>query len=223
MARDRFQVRYESSCYYWNFRLGGNNGRHLYCHLDPISNGKLEHDKGLHLDNDKKGSLSILKGKSWGDVTVRIGRVHGPNWGERITRQQFMKWIKVVLDLDRPLSCIETDHGTVILDETWSNRTYLKGLLLQGDSSKKFKFGYNFLDGKVSRDRQRLSSSKEEVKLLASIWESATQSKSAGALKCYVDMLLDRTKWDDVKQAEDAISQFLANSIWKDLLDRACK
>jgi hypothetical protein len=119
-----------------------------------------------------KSSPRELKANNWEDVTVRISRVHGPHWGEKIEKRQFMSWIKVAIDLDPPSRCFETAHGTLIQDESFGNKVYLKGLLLEGNSlAKSFKFGYNLVEGVVNQDRQRLSDTREEAKVLANIWE----------------------------------------------------
>jgi hypothetical protein len=223
MVRSGYQVRYEASSYYWSFTLGGKDGRHLYCNISPISDNKLEKQKKEHFDGVSKGSLRKLKANNWEDVTVRIGRVYGPYWGGKITREEFMAWTTVSLDLDRPLKSIEVAYGTLILDEAFGNKIYLKGLLLDGNSSaKKFKFGYNLLDGHVNRDRQRLTNPQDEAKVLANIWEAAIRMDMGNTLKIYVDMLLDQIEWADVNLAEDKISKSTAESIWQHLLDRDC-
>ncbi|KAH6663544.1 hypothetical protein B0J14DRAFT_453680, partial [Halenospora varia] len=60
-----------------------------------------------------------------------IGRVHGPKLGEKITKQRFTERVKVALDLDRPSNFTETAYSTLIVDEAFRNKIYLKGLLLQ--------------------------------------------------------------------------------------------
>ena len=141
-----------------------------------------------------KSSPRELKANNWEDVTVRISRVHGPHWGEKIEKRQFMSWIKVAIDLDPPSRCFETAHGTLIQDESFGNKVYLKGLLLEGNSlAKSFKFGYNLVEGVVNQDRQRLSDTREEAKVLANIWEVPIWKNVTNALNNYVDMLLDQT------------------------------
>jgi hypothetical protein len=221
MARSGYQVRYEASSHYWTFALGGRDCRHLYCNLTPISDNKLKKERTAYETNLRKGAQRELKGNKWEDVTVRIGRVVRPNWGNRISREQFLLWTKVALDLDRPSNLVETDYGTLIQDEAFSNKVYLKGLLLEGhSSSKRFKFGYNFQEGVVNRDRQRLSNPREEAKLLVRIWEDAIRTSVGSTCKEYVDMLMDETQWADVNLAESEITCVLANSIWIELLQR---
>jgi hypothetical protein len=51
----------------------------------------------------------------------------------------------------------------------------LQSLLLEGESATPFKFCYNFYGGEVNRDRQRLSSPREEAQALAKIWGEAVR------------------------------------------------
>ena len=168
-----------------------------------------------------QGFPQELKANNWEDVTVRIGRLYGPQWGKRIEKQQFLSWVKVAIDLDQPTRVFETVHGTLIQDETFGNKVYLKGLLLETTSSaKRFKFGYDLMEGTVNRDRQRLSDPSEEGKMLAKIWEIPIREKVIGAINDYVDMLLDEAQWGDVNRVESEISASTANMIWQYLLQR---
>jgi hypothetical protein len=47
--------------------------------------------------------------------------------------------------------------------------------LLEGESATPLKFCYNFYGGEVKRDRQRLSSPREEAQALAKIWGEAVR------------------------------------------------
>jgi hypothetical protein len=221
MARRGYQVRFEASSYYWTFRFGGPDDKHLYCYFSPISEKKLKKQMKANKAEIGKGSPRELKAHNWEDVTVRIGRLYGPQWGEKIEKQQFLSWVKVAIDLDQPSRFFETVHGTLIQDESFRNKVYLKGLLLESTSSaKSFKFGYDLLEGAVNRDRQRLSDTSEEAKILANIWEVPIRENAVGAINNYVEMLLDQTQWGDVNRAETEISESTANIIWQHLLVR---
>jgi hypothetical protein len=221
MARHGYQVRFEASSYYWSFRFGGPDDKHLYCHLTPISEKKLKKQMKANRAETSQGFPRELKANNWEDVTVRIGRLYGPQWGERIKKQQFLSWVKVAIDLDQPTRIFETLHGTLIQDELFGNKVYLKGLLLETTSSaKRFKFGYDLMEGAVNRDRQRLPDPGEEAKILAKIWEIPIREQAIGAIDDYVDMLLDKAQWGDVNRAENEISASTANMIWQYLLRR---
>ncbi len=193
MARRGYQVRFEASSYYQSFRFGGPDDKHLYCHLTPISEKKLKKQMKANRAETSQGFPRELKANNWEDVTVRIGRLYGPQWGERIEKQQFLLQVKVAIDLDQLTRIFETLYGTLIQDELFGNKVYFKGLLLETTSSaKRFKFGYDLIEGAVNRDRQRLSNPGEEAKILAKIWEIPIKEQAIGAINDYVDMLLDK-------------------------------
>ncbi|KFX87760.1 hypothetical protein V490_08034 [Pseudogymnoascus sp. VKM F-3557] len=137
-----------------------------------------------------------LKANNWEDVTVKIGRLYGPQWGKKIEKQSFLS-IKV----------LET-------------RSTSKVCCSRHSSAKKFKFGYDLMEGVVNRDRQRLSDTCEEANILANIWEILIREKAMGAISNYVEMLLDKTQWGDVNRAESEISASTAKLIWQHLLLR---
>lgn len=99
---------------------------------------------------------------------MKIGKIQGH--GNMIQKEDFQAWLNVSLDLNAPKEVIPTRYGSLILDEAFSGRLYLKGLELEGKSSEKnFKFSYNFFRGDVNRDRERLSDPEQEAKMLAEI------------------------------------------------------
>lgn len=139
--------------------------------------------------------------------------LYGPQWQKEVEKQQFLSWVKVAIDLDQPTKTFETIHGTLIQDESFANKVYLKGLLLETTSSaKRFKFGYDLMEGVVNRDRQRLSDTCEQAKILANIWEISMGEIAKGAISNYVKILLDKAQWRVVNRAESEIS---AKMIWQ--------
>jgi hypothetical protein len=166
----------------------------------------------------KRGTPRELKGNIWEDVTVRIGVVHGK--GRKVEKAEFLLWIKVSLDLDSPSNHITTPYGSLILDERFQGRIYLKSLFLKAKPAKPFKFCYNFFRGEVDRDRQRLSNWEEEAGILAKIWAEAIKLEDGSALLHLIDMLQDETQWADVNLAPDYISEETARTIWKSLQDK---
>jgi hypothetical protein len=218
MVRKGYQVRYESSKFYWTFQFGGRQKSTLYCKLTPMADGKIS----KYMVDDAKlkahGQLRKLTGNIWEDVTVKIGRVYSP-LGKKVDFDVFKDWIKIAFALDQPLDIIRTKYGDLILDKEYSGRIYLKGLFL-GDSLtfKKLKFGYNLADGRINRDRQRLATNGEEATNLASIWAEAISKEPGRTVKEYVKMLKDdEGQWADVSQAKEKISKETAGAIWKHL------
>jgi hypothetical protein len=133
--------------------------------------------------------------------------------------EDFLEWIKVSLDLHRPSKMLRTRDGNLILDEKFSGKIYLKGLLMDDASSAKpFKYGYNFFHGEVNRDRERLRNSKEEARMLGRIWVEAIQLDETATLPQLVDMLQSSILYADVDRIEENIPMVTAKKIWQHLL-----
>lgn len=217
MVRRGYHVRYEASSFYWNFAFGRNDKDVLYCKLSAVKEKKLKKLMDVFAAKAKRGIRRELKGNIWEDVTVRIGVVHGQ--GKRVEKADFLRWIKVSLDLDSPSNVITTPYGSLILDERFKGRIYLKGLYLEAEPAMPFKFCYNFYRGEVNRDRERFSNTKEEAKTLAKIWAEAVKLDEASSLPHLVEMLQADKKWADVNLAQDYMSEETAKAIWKRLRD----
>lgn len=124
----------------------------------------------------------------------------------------------MTIDLDCTMEIIKTPHGSLIFDERYSNKIFLKGLLLAGQSKgRKFKYGYDIQQGTVGRDRTSLEDSSEEPKILANIWREAIASQKKDALVKYVNMLWKQSEWADVNQAENQMSRTTVKAIWDHL------
>ncbi|KAH8589310.1 hypothetical protein B0O99DRAFT_676727 [Bisporella sp. PMI_857] len=221
MVREGYKVRYEASSFYWNFSFGGKDKRTLYCNLSPQSAAKLQRERDAYGRLDADAKVRRLKGNIWEDVTVRIGCIHGCSGGNRVQEDQFKAWLTASIDLVQPSAVIETFYGQIILDPSFRNKIFLKGLLLE--TSRNHQYGYNFFEGHVNRDRQRMTNTEEEALLLAQIWGEAIQDnagKENTILHKYTMMLLrhDRKPLADVKLAKDYITIDVARHIWKYLI-----
>jgi hypothetical protein len=216
MLRNSYKVRYEASSYYWTFNLGGRNKDLLYCRLSPMGTKKLGKQRTAYSAKVEKNATRQLKGNIWEDVTVKIGKVHGE--GNEVTKADFEKWISVSLDLDRPAKMIHTSLGDLILDDRFRGKLYLKGLLLEGQTAKPFRYGYNFLRGEVNRDRERLVDPVKEAEMLADIWDQVTKQDDA-TLPRLIEMLQADQEWADVNLADDCILKDTAKRIWSHLCE----
>ena len=85
---------------------------------------------------------------------------------------------------------VATYYGDLILDQAFQGKVYLRGLLLPSSTldSNPFKLGYNFIKGRVNRDRQRLADDLEEADLVTRIWESAIEKEETVLLPIYVNL-----------------------------------
>ncbi|RDL32005.1 uncharacterized protein BP5553_09407 [Venustampulla echinocandica] len=216
MVRKGYQVRYEASKYYWRFVLCGQNKRHLYYQLSPISESKLTKAMAKYRENVNIGCPRGTVANMWEDVTVKIGKVYGSKAsGEKIKWEKFQEWIKVSMALVPPVTLIKTQYGDLVTDPEFSGRLYLKGLFLE--HKKDLKFSYDLAKGHVNRDRETLASTEEEAKNFAEIWGEAIRLHKGDALKDYTKMLRedDGNKWADVKSAERYIMKDVATTIWE--------
>jgi hypothetical protein len=88
---------------------------------------------------------------------VRIGSIESGK-GRKVTIEEFRAWIKVSLNLYRPSNAIETGAGSIILNENFCRKIFLKGLHLKNyQLLKLFKYGYNFANSSVDRDRKKMA------------------------------------------------------------------
>jgi hypothetical protein len=124
----------------------------------------------------------------------------------------------VSLDLSNPVDIITTQFGSLLLDDTLKGKVYLKGLLLEGESVKPYKYGYNFFSSTTGRDRRRLTNSAEEARIVAKIWEEAIKLKEESALPLFLEVLQAEEQLGDAHLAENTISADTAKRIWKELL-----
>lgn len=219
MVRKGYQVRYESSSYYWKFSLEGKVTESLYCRTTPM-----KEEKANRLKTDYKGKVgpgllardSWLKGNIWEDTTVRIGKVYGKKTsGKRVEDWIFRDWIKVALALDQPSNIFNTPFGDLILDDEYAGRVYLKGLRLSEEEL--FHFAYNLAQGTVNRDRERLIATDEEARNLAKIWGFAIKTNKDMVLPKYVQMLREESKKPcaDIAGAKNLIDEETTKLIWQ--------
>lgn len=135
-------------------------------------------------------------------------------------------WLKVSLDIrgfSYPASIVATNYGDLILDQAFQGKVYLRGLLLPSSTldSNPFKLGYNFIKGRVNRDRQRLADDLEEADLVTRIWESAIEKEETVLLPIYVNLLRKFPRVPDVALADHLLKDCTRSLIWKSLLKEA--
>ena len=87
---------------------------------------------------------------------------------------EFRRWLTVTLDIrgfSYPLDVLETEVRDLILDPDFHGRVYLKGMRLPCSRSglKQYRFAYNFLHGKVNRDRRILVDRDKEANIVRRI------------------------------------------------------
>ncbi|KAJ8069438.1 hypothetical protein OCU04_003092 [Sclerotinia nivalis] len=149
-----------------------------------------------------------------------MGNVYGKK-SKSISEAEVMAWLKVCLHFDRPKEAIYTGFGTLVLQQDFKGKVYLKGLLLEKMSnSKHFRYGYDFSQGHIGRDRKRMEDPEQLGYHLAKIWEEAITQDSSKSLDIYIAMLLDtENKWWDVSNISSLMTKTMAEAIWKRLLE----
>jgi hypothetical protein len=218
LTREGYQVQYQSTSFNWKFYLGGPQGLHFFCSLTPIPDKELSKRRAQYETAFRQGSPRDMVANPWEDVTVRIGSIDRGK-GMKVTMEEFREWIKVSLDLQSPSNVIETYAGSVIFDEDFSGKIYLKGLYLENyKSSKPFKYSYNFARGSVGRDREKTANAHQEACDLATIWAFGIEHDQDITLAKYVEMMRDHTEWADVNLVERYIPERTVKKIWEFLL-----
>jgi hypothetical protein len=217
MIRRGYHVRYEASKFYWSFQFNGRHGDTLACKLTRMEGKKLQRLMDEYKAKCGGGSARELKANIWEDVTVSIGRIQGR--GDKVEKADFLRWITVSLDIDRPSRIIRTAYGSLVFDKRFKGRIYLKGLLLEGESVAPYRFCYDFYEGEVNRDRQRLSNPREEAQTLARIWGEAVTTDEASAFPKLIELLQADNSWADVNLVHEYISIETARKIWHHFRD----
>jgi hypothetical protein len=197
----------------------------LACRLRRMTDKTLDRLK----DKDSGGPRTDVV-HPWEDVCVVIGAPGSTRTssgdkkrGNRLKAEDFRKMLKVTLDFDPPKKIVRTAQGDLIRDPTYQGSMYLRGLLLPrgGTSGKSYAYGYNFVDGRTSRDRDTLSGSREEGKHIAAIWAAAIQADDSADS----DLLTESTnlplrflnKIGDAFLSSDGnyLSEDIAKKVWR--------
>ena len=150
--------------------------------------------------------MARLRSRIDRDVTVVIGaRRHRKD--QPVSLAMFKEWMEMTLDVrgpSYPSHIIETDDGDLILDRRFQGKVYVKGMILSAPASKSrvFKFGYNFANGIIGRDRQTLLGWREEADVVRRIWESAIRKHETVLLPIYVNLLRNFPQAADVESAD---------------------
>lgn len=214
MLRAGYAVHISASNYYWKFRWGKNDPEKLYCNIAEPSEDVLGREHADYNAKVGKGPRREKKAYVFADVKFTIGVYRGD--GDKISAEDFRQWIKTTLDLYPPNRVIRGSKGGLILDPSYSNRIYLKGLLLERPrGSRRFKFGYDLNEGDVNRDRQWMEDPELVASNLAAIWEEASEEGGAKIVAEYVTMHQDTEQWADVDLSENHITRTFAQNIWQ--------
>ena len=154
------------------------------------------------------------------DVIVRIGSIKSRK-GRKVTIEEFRAWIKVSLDLHRPSNAIKTGASSIILDENFRGKIFLKGLYLKNyQLLKLFKYGYNFANSSVDRDRKKIANAYQEAYDLVTLQAFRINYHLEVTITKYVEIMLDDTEQADVNLVERYILRLTLQTIQQFLLNK---
>ncbi|KAF4835438.1 putative modification methylase [Colletotrichum siamense] len=221
MTRNNRVVHIESSSAYWKFGFRGANKEKFSCQITkPAPSTIKKHHDSLSSETSNGRARRNLTSYVHRDVIVRIST---PKGYESIKEQQFWDWSLVAIDLHcpSPEKILRTEHGDLLIGPPFAGRIYLKGLRVpgQGLSSATYSYGYDFANGRINRDRERMMNQMEEAKIVASIWEMAVIERPE-LTKDYV-RLFDVVRSPDVAFADTVVSKKMAEHLWQYLLKDA--
>ncbi|KAF7909374.1 uncharacterized protein EAF01_003092 [Botrytis porri] len=214
MIREGYQVRITASKFYWNFRWGIREKKTLWCFLSEVKKKPTQQEL-----NPQNTESSLFRDASpWKDVSVKMGCVRGKQ-GKPITEAEVMEWLKVCIHFDRPKEIVFTPSGNLILDPNFGGKVYLKGLFLEKTSrTHAIKYGYDFSQGHIGRDRKGIEDPDQMATLLAEVWKEAVQKNGSRMLDMYINMLLEKEKaWDDTIDVDNKMTRSIAKAIWSRL------
>ena len=194
MRRRGHAVRFTASSYYWNFGFRGASASNLYCRLAQANPEVVRRQKNKFAEKAASGGRRGLTSNIWEDVTVKVSKGRGAS-GMKISEADFRSWLDVAIDVNGPQSAdiVHTDHGDLILDDRFYGRIYLKGIHVPGlgPGGKEYIFGYNFVRGRINRDRERLMSQAKEAEMLAMIWEQSIVRRGDDVTDKYIKLFRD--------------------------------
>ena len=224
LCRNRHQVRYASSSYYWNFSFSGTYQSNLYYRLSPAKTEKVERDKAKYLEKVAASIPRCLESNIWEDVSVTIGKGRR-ELSRKVETEEFKSWTTVTLDLNgpSPSDIVQTSNGDLILAKSFAGKIYLKGLLLCDTSTDldPFIFGYNFLRGHVDRDRKYLIDSSEKEEIIMGIWKIAIEQHGNDLIGTFVRLLQEHPTSADVRFTQNKLTSSIAMTIWQFLVSSA--
>jgi hypothetical protein len=220
-CRNDYNFRIENAGFKWNFSFKSKELTCLVRRMGAVALAKLEEKA------DQMPRTEIAHPRN--DVCVIVGasgRTTRPNGqqvdGKPISLSDFRRMLKVTLDVNTPTKMIRTIAGNLIRDPTHQGKMYLRGLLLPngGMSGKQYAYGYDFVDGSTTRDRDALAGPGEESRRVADIWASAIRaddSENSDVVTEYTNLLLNHlNKKGDVVLSNDSnrLAKDIALTVW---------
>ncbi|KAI9041054.1 uncharacterized protein KD926_007471 [Aspergillus affinis] len=207
LSRAEHHVKISASGLYWNFGFNGQAKANFYCRLTPAK-AKREIEAPSNTGHPSRLSADVGR-----DVSVLVEKGQK---GQRLSLNDFGRWMRDTVDLHAPSSSVRTSVGDLLLGPVHRGQLYLKGLRVPDSShgQQPFRFGYNLVRGSVDRDRQRLVNPQQVVASIHSIWENAITQDETKVLPRYLELLRDHPSSADAKGAEGLVTESTARKLW---------
>jgi hypothetical protein len=214
-SENNYGCRMVSGGYRWNFTWATN--KRLVTKLSRCNRDNMKKER-----EEAEGKPRTTKSQAWNDVSVFIGGRRKNGKGKKVPLVLFREWLKMTIDIDSPQARTRTPRGDLITDPEYSNKLYLRGLLLPQGSTvgRPLRYGYNFLQGETGRDREGLKGANSQNLQVTAIWAAALSAAGPNSelLAAYTELLLD---WESYKYADvmmDTRYQYLdagtATMVW---------
>ncbi|KAI8966872.1 hypothetical protein F5Y11DRAFT_7300 [Daldinia sp. FL1419] len=218
----------------WIFDFTGR--QRLTAKITPMRRDEIE-KVHTQTSNDVKNARIPITVSPEEDVQFFIGgegigwdRNRGPRMVKnQVSKRQFKRWTKSALFLQSFSTgeIVRTGKGDLILDDRFCGSIYLKGLLLKefnNDESasitgKKLRYGYNFADGVVNREKVFVADAWYESTAILDIWGSAFRLQSNLVEKFHELLNSDQPEYADVSQAEYHVTSDMTSHIKTYLLE----
>ncbi len=227
MLRNNYAFKYEASSMHWKFSMKETEDLvTLTCDRKAATfetaKSDYNHDKAQ--PSFERGLISNV----WEDVTVVIGKTRRDNDYEKIPHEVFESWLAIALNLQPHAysNRIKTAKGDLLLHSAFAGHVYLHGLRISADGpdGNAYQYGYNFHEGSIGRDRERMKNSREQMRMVQLIWQAAIRLGGPALIDLYIDLFLAEEEYSDVAKAAESVSRetrgAVIRKIWKQLRDR---
>lgn len=128
MCHNGHRVQYESSDFRFNFGFRGANNAKFYCGLRKAADTAIQKQKAAYAAGLVAGRREALKVFILRDILVLIAKSRKN--GVKIDLKDFREWLKVTIDVNSPSDIVHTAYSNLIIDHSFADKMYLKGLLL---------------------------------------------------------------------------------------------
>ncbi|TGO51700.1 hypothetical protein BOTNAR_0347g00100 [Botryotinia narcissicola] len=210
-----YQIRITASGYYWRLKWKTNDKTVVDCAVTKVD----AKDGNKELPQNRDGTKFRLPNSSQ-DVSIKIGTVYGTS-GSPLTEAQAKQWLSIYLyfNCSGPKEITKTKYGAIILKNELRGRIYLKGVFLgKAPSSHLYKYGYDFYQGRLNRDK--IWDVSQLPDWLIEVWGEAVKRGGIN-VDIYLNLFRNtKQNWLDIEGASTRMSESMAKSLWNRLQEK---